>query len=166
MVRRAERAERGTSMAAANDLGVGRILEAAGVEFIDENGKPQGSVCESRGGGRAFAHVADADFLQAGQLAERCAPTLGRGSRRVVSALGKIDTRWVASGTRTESLRQQPKEIAREALTPQPATSVLGEPGRGVHMRATPFGAISQDREGRFCVGASTPIRIGVTDEY
>jgi hypothetical protein len=32
-------------------------------------------------------------------------------------------------------------------------------------MRATPFGAISQDREGRFCVGASTPIRIGVADE-
>jgi hypothetical protein len=37
MVRRAEGAERGTSMAAANDLDVRRILEAAGVEFIDES---------------------------------------------------------------------------------------------------------------------------------
>jgi hypothetical protein len=37
-IRRAELAERTTSMTAANDLAVRRALEAAGVEFIDENG--------------------------------------------------------------------------------------------------------------------------------
>jgi hypothetical protein len=37
-IRRAELAERDTSMTAANDLAVRRALEAAGVEFIDEDG--------------------------------------------------------------------------------------------------------------------------------
>jgi hypothetical protein len=37
-IRRAELAEGTTSMTAANDLAVRRALEAAGVEFIDENG--------------------------------------------------------------------------------------------------------------------------------
>jgi hypothetical protein len=37
-IRRAELAEFATSMTAANDLAVRRTLEAAGVEFIDENG--------------------------------------------------------------------------------------------------------------------------------
>ncbi len=37
-VRRAELAEGTTSLTAANDLAVRRALEAAGVEFIDENG--------------------------------------------------------------------------------------------------------------------------------
>ena len=37
-VRRAELAERETSMTAPNDLAVRRALESAGVEFIDENG--------------------------------------------------------------------------------------------------------------------------------
>jgi hypothetical protein len=37
-IRRAELTERETSMTAANDLAVRRTLEAAGVEFIDENG--------------------------------------------------------------------------------------------------------------------------------
>jgi hypothetical protein len=37
-IRRAEGSEGGTSMTAANDLAVRRALEAAGVEFIDENG--------------------------------------------------------------------------------------------------------------------------------
>jgi hypothetical protein len=37
-IRRAELTERQTSMTAANDLAVRRVLEAAGVEFIDENG--------------------------------------------------------------------------------------------------------------------------------
>ena len=37
-IRRAESAEGETSMTAANDLGVRRILESAGIEFIDENG--------------------------------------------------------------------------------------------------------------------------------
>jgi transcriptional regulator with XRE-family HTH domain len=37
-IRRAELAEQDTSMTAANDLAVRRSLEAAGVEFIDENG--------------------------------------------------------------------------------------------------------------------------------
>jgi hypothetical protein len=37
-IRRAEVAEQVTSFTAANDLAVRRALEAAGVEFIDENG--------------------------------------------------------------------------------------------------------------------------------
>jgi transcriptional regulator with XRE-family HTH domain len=37
-VRRAELADGETSMTAANNLAVRRALEAAGVEFIDENG--------------------------------------------------------------------------------------------------------------------------------
>ena len=37
-IRRAELAEEITSMTAANNLAVRRALEAAGVEFIDENG--------------------------------------------------------------------------------------------------------------------------------
>ena len=37
-IRRAEVAEDGTSLTAANDLAVRRALETAGVEFIDENG--------------------------------------------------------------------------------------------------------------------------------
>jgi transcriptional regulator with XRE-family HTH domain len=37
-IRRAELAEEETSMTAANDLAVRRALEAAGIEFIDENG--------------------------------------------------------------------------------------------------------------------------------
>jgi hypothetical protein len=37
-IRRAEVAEGGTSLTTANELAVRRALEAAGVEFIDENG--------------------------------------------------------------------------------------------------------------------------------
>jgi transcriptional regulator with XRE-family HTH domain len=37
-IRRAELTEGETSMTASNDLAVRRTLEAAGVEFIDENG--------------------------------------------------------------------------------------------------------------------------------
>ena len=37
-IRRAEVAEDGTSLTAANELAIRRALEAAGVEFIDENG--------------------------------------------------------------------------------------------------------------------------------
>jgi hypothetical protein len=37
-VRRAELAERETSMTAANELALRRALESGGVEFIDENG--------------------------------------------------------------------------------------------------------------------------------
>jgi hypothetical protein len=37
-IRRAELTEEETSMTVANDLAVRRALEAAGVEFIDENG--------------------------------------------------------------------------------------------------------------------------------
>jgi transcriptional regulator with XRE-family HTH domain len=37
-IRRAELADRDTSMTTANNLAVRRALEAAGVEFIDENG--------------------------------------------------------------------------------------------------------------------------------
>jgi ribosome-binding protein aMBF1 (putative translation factor) len=41
-IRRAELAEVDTSMTTANDLAVRRALEAAGVEFIDENGGGSG----------------------------------------------------------------------------------------------------------------------------
>jgi hypothetical protein len=37
-IRRAEGAEKATSLTAANDLAVRHAFEAAGVEFIDENG--------------------------------------------------------------------------------------------------------------------------------
>jgi hypothetical protein len=37
-IRRAELAEGSTSMTAPNDMAVRRTLEAAGIEFIDENG--------------------------------------------------------------------------------------------------------------------------------
>src|SRR6201982_1816702 len=37
-IRRAELADRATSMTAANDLAIRHALEAAGVEFIEENG--------------------------------------------------------------------------------------------------------------------------------
>jgi hypothetical protein len=37
-IRRAELTDSETSMTAVNDLAVRRALEAAGVEFIDENG--------------------------------------------------------------------------------------------------------------------------------
>jgi hypothetical protein len=37
-IRRAELSDDETSMTAANDLAVRRALEAAGIEFIDENG--------------------------------------------------------------------------------------------------------------------------------
>jgi len=37
-VRRAELTDAETSLTAANDLAVRRALEAAGVEFLDENG--------------------------------------------------------------------------------------------------------------------------------
>jgi hypothetical protein len=41
-IRRAELADDETSMTAPNDLAVRRALEAAGVEFIDENGSGPG----------------------------------------------------------------------------------------------------------------------------
>ncbi len=37
-IRRAELTEKETSLTAANDLAIRRALEAAGVEFIDQNG--------------------------------------------------------------------------------------------------------------------------------
>jgi transcriptional regulator with XRE-family HTH domain len=37
-IRRAEQSEKETSLTAANDFAVRQTLEAAGVEFIDENG--------------------------------------------------------------------------------------------------------------------------------
>ena len=43
-IRRAENSQNETSMTAANDLAIRRALEAAGVEFIDENGSGPG-VC-------------------------------------------------------------------------------------------------------------------------
>ena len=41
-MRRAELAEVETSMTTANDLAVRRVLEAAGVEFTDEDGSGPG----------------------------------------------------------------------------------------------------------------------------
>ena len=41
-IRRAELAERFTSLTMANDQAIRRALEAAGIEFIDENGGGEG----------------------------------------------------------------------------------------------------------------------------
>ena len=41
-IRRAELAERDTSMTSPNDLAIRRVLKSAGVEFIDENGDGPG----------------------------------------------------------------------------------------------------------------------------
>ena len=47
-IRRAEVAEDGTSLTAANELAVRRALESAGVEFIDENGGGPGVRLQKR----------------------------------------------------------------------------------------------------------------------
>jgi transcriptional regulator with XRE-family HTH domain len=49
-IRRAELTDAETSMTAANDLAVRRALEAAGVEFIDENGGGPGVRIRKSGG--------------------------------------------------------------------------------------------------------------------
>jgi hypothetical protein len=49
-IRRAELAEDKTSLTAANDLSVRRALEAAGVDFIDENGGGPGVRLRRRSG--------------------------------------------------------------------------------------------------------------------
>ena len=49
-IRRAELTENETSMTAANDMVVRRALEAAGVEFIDENGGGPGVRLRKRQG--------------------------------------------------------------------------------------------------------------------
>jgi hypothetical protein len=51
-IRRAELSEKETSMTAANDLAVRRALEAAGVEFIDEDGGGPGVRLRKRQGKR------------------------------------------------------------------------------------------------------------------
>ena len=51
-VRRAELAESETSMTVANDSAVRRALEAAGVEFINENGGGPGVRLRKAGGGQ------------------------------------------------------------------------------------------------------------------
>jgi transcriptional regulator with XRE-family HTH domain len=48
-IRRAELTQDMTSMTVANDLAVRRALEAAGVEFIDENGGGPGVRLRKRG---------------------------------------------------------------------------------------------------------------------
>jgi hypothetical protein len=53
-IRRAELAERETSMTTANDSVVRRTLEAAGVEFIDENGGGPGVRLRTRHGKKAI----------------------------------------------------------------------------------------------------------------
>jgi hypothetical protein len=52
-IRRAELTEGETSMTAVNDLAVRRALEAAGVEFIDENGGGPGARLRKRQGKKA-----------------------------------------------------------------------------------------------------------------
>jgi transcriptional regulator with XRE-family HTH domain len=52
-IRRAEIAKHDTSMTAVNDLAVRRALEAAGVEFIDENGGGPGVRLRKRQGKKA-----------------------------------------------------------------------------------------------------------------
>jgi hypothetical protein len=51
-IRRAELTDDETSMTAANDLAVRRALEAAGVEFIDENGGGPGVRLRKSGEGK------------------------------------------------------------------------------------------------------------------
>jgi transcriptional regulator with XRE-family HTH domain len=51
-IRRAELADHDTSMTTANELAVRRALEAAGVEFIDENGGGPGVRLRKRQRGR------------------------------------------------------------------------------------------------------------------
>ncbi len=52
-IRRAELTEEETSMTTANNLAVRRALEAAGVEFIDENGGGPGVRLRKRQGKKA-----------------------------------------------------------------------------------------------------------------
>jgi len=47
-IRRAELAEHETAMTAANRLAIRRVLEEAGVEFIDENGGGPGARLRNR----------------------------------------------------------------------------------------------------------------------
>jgi transcriptional regulator with XRE-family HTH domain len=51
-IRRAEIAESETSLTAANELAIRRALEAAGVEFIDENGGGPGVRLRKRSQGK------------------------------------------------------------------------------------------------------------------
>ena len=52
-IRRAEVAEERTSLTAANELAIRRALEAAGVEFIDENGGGPGVRLRKPVGGKS-----------------------------------------------------------------------------------------------------------------
>ena len=52
-IRRAELTERDTSITAANDLAIRRAFEAAGVEFIDEDGGGPGVRLRKRQGEKA-----------------------------------------------------------------------------------------------------------------
>jgi hypothetical protein len=52
-IKRAEGTENETSMTLANDLAVRRTLEAAGVEFIDENGGGPGVRLPKSGEGKS-----------------------------------------------------------------------------------------------------------------
>jgi hypothetical protein len=52
-IRRAELADEETSMTSANDLALRRALEAAGVEFIDENGGGPGVRLRKPSGGKS-----------------------------------------------------------------------------------------------------------------
>ena len=52
-IRRAESAEGETSMTAANNLAVRRAFEAAGIEFIDENGGGPGVRLRKRTGDKS-----------------------------------------------------------------------------------------------------------------
>jgi hypothetical protein len=56
-IRRAELAEGETSMTTANDSAVRRTLEAAGVEFIDENGGGPGVRLRTRQGKKKPSRV-------------------------------------------------------------------------------------------------------------
>jgi hypothetical protein len=53
-IRRAEQSEKETSLTAANDFAVRQALEAAGVEFIDENGGGPGVRLRKSGHPRAI----------------------------------------------------------------------------------------------------------------
>jgi len=57
-IRRAELATSETSMTAANDQAVRRALEAAGIEFIDENGGGSGGTATEAATGERRTSVA------------------------------------------------------------------------------------------------------------
>jgi hypothetical protein len=81
-----------------------------------------------------------------------------RRRRAIVSGPGEASCGVLA-------LRQHPEEIARGALTLQPARSVLGASGRGAKMRAVVLWRSLGIADSSFIPGAPPPFRVGVANE-